>query len=122
MLTFDEMPDDNADLANVTVELPRLVPDGPQTCSVPITELLEYLALEVPDGDALTAEDLTFVRTARVGDADYWLWRFQEPGPDGEPAYATVSRIGDQVTLGYGTDYYGLSPEQYMLGDYHQVF
>jgi hypothetical protein len=116
------MPDDNADLANVRVEFPRLTPDGPDACPVPVADLLAYLADEVPDGDSLTRGDLTFVRTARVADAEYWVWRFREPGPRGEDAFATVSRSGRQVTLGYGTDYYGLSPEQFVLGDYHQVF
>ncbi len=89
---------------------------------MPLEDLLEYLGLEVPDGDQLSAADLQFVRTARVAERDYWLWRFTEPGPDGEEAYATVSLDCAEVILGYETDYYGLTPEQYLLGDYHEVF
>lgn len=32
------------------------------------------------------------------------------------------SRSKGQVTLWYETNYYGLSPEQFVLGDYHDVF
>lgn len=116
------MPDDNADLANVEVDFPRLTPDSADGCPVPMAELLAYLTDEVPDGDSLTPGDLTFVRTARVEDAEYWIWRFREPGPQGENAFAIVSRSGQQVILGYEINYYGLSPEQFVLGDYHQVF
>jgi hypothetical protein len=122
VLTADEMPDDNADLANVEVDFPRLDPDSPAACPVPLTDLLVYLAGEVPDGDSLAATDLTFVRTARVAEAEYWVWRFREPGPQGDDAFATVSRSGQQETLGYEANYYGLSAEQFVLGDYHQVF
>jgi len=122
MLTAEELPDDNADLANVQVEFDRLAPDSPDACPVPLKGLLVYLANEVPNGEALTADDLTFARTARVEGTDYWVWRFREPGPGGDNAYATMCRAGQQVTLGYEVDYYGLSPEQFILGDYHQVF
>ena len=116
------MPDDNADLARVSVEFERLTPDSPSGCPVPPQDLLDYLADEVPDGELLTAADLTFVRTAKVADADYWVWRFREPGPDGKDAYATVSASAGEVITGYEANYYGLTPEQFVLGDYHQVF
>lgn len=116
------MPDDNAALANVQVEFPALRDDSADSSPTSVPALLDYLADEVPDGDRLTERDLTFVRTAQVADAEYWLWRFREPGPDGEDAFVTVSRRGGQVCVGYGTDYYGLTPEQYILGDYHEVF
>lgn len=121
MLTFDEMPDDNADLANVEARFPRLPEDSPASCPVPMEDVLEYLAIEVPDGAKLTAGDMAFRRTARVADTDYWVWSLNEP--DGQPAYVTVS-VDDSgtETIGYEADYYGLSPEQFVLGDYHQVF
>lgn len=80
MLTADELPGDNADLASVEVDFPRLSPDSPDASPVPTSELLAYLSDEVPDGDALSQGDVPFVRTARVGDAQYWVWRFREPG------------------------------------------
>lgn len=116
------MPGDNADLAAVQVDFDRLSPDSPEACPVAMTDLLDYLAREVRDGEQLTATDLTFLRTAQVETTEYWVWQFKEPGPDGDDAYATVSRSGNQATLGCDTNYYGLSPEQFILGDYHQVF
>lgn len=116
------MPDNNADLALVQAEFPRLADDSAASCAVPLDDILRYLADEVPGGEALTADALTFVRTAQVADTRYWLWRFNEPD-GGEPAYATVSVLPTgQCTIGYDDNYYGLTPEQYILGDYHQVF
>lgn len=38
-------------------------------------------------------------------------------------AYATVAVEPDGTqTVDYETDYYGLTPEQFILGDYHRVF
>ncbi len=122
MLTRTQMPEDNAELAKVQVSFARLDPDSAAACPVPLEDLLAYLDLEVPDGDQLTAADLQFVRTARVAERDYWLWRFTQPGPDGEEAYATACLDDGEVSLGYETDYYGLTPEQYLLGEYHDVF
>ena len=119
VLAPEDMPDDNADLARVSVEFERLTPDSPSGCPVPLEDLLDYLADEVPDGESLTADELTFVRTAKVADADYWVWRFREPGP---MASATVSTSAGEVVTGYEANYYGLTPEQFVLGDYHQVF
>lgn len=52
----------------------------------------------------------------------YWIERFHEPD-GGASAYATVSvDANGSATLGYETDYYGLPPEQYVLGEHHQVF
>lgn len=122
MPTFGEMPGDNADLASIQVDFPPLRNDSAESSPESVSALLQYLADEVPDGDQLAESDLHFVRTAQVADAEYWVWRFREPGADGQGAFLTVSRRGGQVCVGYETDYYGLTPEQYVLGDYHQVF
>ena len=120
MMSADEMPDDNAHLASVDIEFPRLEGDSLEGCPVPLGDLLSYLAIEVPDGESLAAEDLTFLRTALVDQTRYWIWSFDEPG--GGRAYATVSAGSEGVTVGYELDYYGLTPEQFLLGDYHNVF
>jgi hypothetical protein len=115
------MPDDNADLAAVTVDFDRLSDDTATSCPVSVDELLEYLAMEVPDGGSLEESNLTFLRTADVEGTQYWIWSFAEP--EGDRAYATVSVSPDRsTTVGYDADYYGLSPEQFILGDYHEVF
>ncbi|MFW2336061.1 hypothetical protein [Ilumatobacter sp.] len=114
------MPDDNAQLASVQVEFPRLEPDSVDGCPVSSDELLRYLADEVPDGESIVADDLIFLRTAQVDQTRYWIWSFNEP--DGDRAYATVSAGPAGTTIGYEADYYALSPEQFIVGDYHSVF
>jgi hypothetical protein len=121
MLPSDRMPEDNADLARTVVSFPYLPQNLAETCPVLMDEILDYLALEAPDGDVLEAEDLQFLRTARVVEYDYWIWRFTES--DGSEAYVAVSRRSDgQTCVVYDTNYYGLSAEQFMLGNYHGVF
>jgi hypothetical protein len=121
MLQADEMPDNNAELASVQIEFPRLDMDTADGCPTEMKDVMDYLAIEVPGGHSLVASDLTFLRTAQVEDTRYWIWRFTEP--DGNLAYATCSVGPDGAqTVGYDDDYYGLTPEQFILGDYHQVF
>lgn len=116
------MPDDNADLASIAVEFDRLTPDTAESSPLSSTEILRYLADEVPGGEGLSAHDLRFVRSAQIADRSYWIWSFREPD-GGSSAYVTVALgQGDQTTLGYETNYYDLSPEQFLLGDYHDVF
>lgn len=120
VLSAEEVPEDNAELASVDVDFARLPDDSAASCPVPISEVLRYLADEVPA--ALSEADLTFRRTAVVEGTRYWVWSFTEPD-GGSAAYVTVSMSpAGATTLGYEDDYYGLSPEQYVLGDYHNVF
>lgn len=115
----DELPRDNADLAKVAVSLRRLHPDSLEGCPVSMDELLDYLALEVPHGELLTEEDLSFIRTADIKGSKYWIWSFHEPG--GSDAFATVSRDRNgTTTIGYEANYYNLSPEQFVIGSYYR--
>ena len=121
VLRAEQMPEDNAALAEIAVEFAPLPENSAGSCPVSINELLRYLADEVPDGDALTEADLRFLRTADVEATRYWIWSFDEP--DGDPAYVTVSvSPRGATTLCYDTNYYRLTPEQFILGDYHRVF
>jgi len=119
--TADDLPRDNAELAKMAVSFKRLSPDSPVTCPASLDSLLDYLELEVPHGDLLTEEDLSFIRTANVKGANYWIWSFHEPG--GDEAFATVCREPDGTTvIGFDSNYYRLSPEQFILGSYYRVF
>jgi hypothetical protein len=121
VLSAEEMPDDDADLAAIDVDFP-LADDTSGACPVRVAELLRYLADEAPGGERLAEADLAFLRTAQVAERRYWIWRFHEPDGGGA-AYATVSvNERDQTTVGYAADYCDLTPEQFILGDYHQVF
>lgn len=113
--------EDNRDLVKAVVEYPHLDPDSPADCPVREQELLAYLAIEVPDGELLTGADLNFVRTSQVAESRYWLWRFNEPR--GDDAFLTVSQGPEgATTTGYSDNYLNLSPEQFILGDFHECF
>jgi hypothetical protein len=83
-------------------------------------ELRGYVALESPDGSAVEAQRFKFLRTAKVEAREYWIWSFKES--DASRAYVTVSRSAEGVEIGYSPDFHDLTPEQFMLGDYHGVF
>lgn len=121
MLSYDEMPEDNQQLADLAVSFPHLDPDDEASCPVSLEDLLGYLNVECADPGTATAKQLSFLRTAQVEQQRYWIWEFREQ--DGTKCYATVaqSQAGD-TCIGYDEDYYGLSPEQFILGDYHNVF
>jgi hypothetical protein len=121
------LAEDPAELATVDVEAARLEDDTVASCPVPMQRMLDYLGLETPEGDALTGDDLVFLRTARVGDSEYWFWSFTEPD-SGDAAYAWVEVkprrlrvLGREIDRGrvesvaYETDNYGLSVPQVIL-------
>jgi len=121
MIPFDEMPEDIAQLAGISIEFPLLDPNTADSCPVPISDVVEYLRLESPDGDAIDSGQLSFLRTAQVAEQRYWIWAFREV--DGSPCYVTVAISPEGSScIGYEENYCEPTPEQFMLGDYHQVF
>jgi hypothetical protein len=117
MLSPEDMPEDNADLANVKVEFPKLQLDSPTACPVPFHEVVDYLKMETADGDTIAPSQLKFLRTAQVADRDYWIWSFTES--DGTECYVTVSLSpGQGPCIGYEENHYGLTPAQFILGDF----
>lgn len=121
MLSYDEMPEDNEELAKIKVEFPYLSDNSAKSCPESMKEILDYLHMESPDEDDIEASDLKFIRTAKVENHEYWIWKFYEA--DGEECYVTVSkRPDDGTTIGYDDNFLNLTPEQYILGDYHGVF
>lgn len=116
MLTYEEMPEDNKELSKIAIDFPHVTFDEVSAPEVIEPHLLDYLKREgySPDGE------LKFLRTAKVEDTVYWIWNFIS---DGEKTYATATqdKNGD-TSLGCDTDCYGLTPEQYILGDYHECF
>ena len=116
MLTFEEMPEDNNDLSKVDVEFPHVSFDEVSKPENIEPHLLDYLKREnyKPDGE------LHFLRTALVEQTVYWIWGFE---CDGEKAYATATQDqNDDTSVGCDLNDYNLSPEQYILGDYHNCF
>ncbi len=117
--TANQMPEDNSDLAKLAVALPHLRPDAATSCPVPAATLLDYLRREIPFED-LQESDLRFERTAQVHQTSYWLWTLTES--DGTPWFASVARSPKGTTLGCEWNSFGLSCEQYIVGDFHNVF
>jgi len=109
------------DLAKIDASFPRLADDSEQSSPVSMEEIVGYLRLESPDFEAVTRDQVSFLRTANVHGHKYWIWSFIER--DGDKCFVTVSVDEEGVTyLGYDSNYEGLTPEQYMLGDYLHVF
>ncbi|MCP4607358.1 MAG: hypothetical protein GY845_01405 [Planctomycetes bacterium] len=125
MITYDEMPDDNAELAKIEIDFPYLKNNTAVSCPSLMTEILEYLSMECPNGDNIKEEDLIFLRTAKLKKTKYWIWKFFDQ--DGAECYVTVSSwkrilLLKTICIGYDENYYGLTPEQYILGEFYEVF
>ena len=118
MIDYDDLPEDNADLAKIKIDFPRLDDDTADSCPCPMQDIIDYLVLE---GETVVAADLEFIRTALVENHRYWIWRFRDE--DGDECYATVQLAPDSSRcIGYDQNWHSLTPEQYILGDYHEVF
>ena len=115
MLSFEEMPDDNEDLAKININFPPIPNTESVDPNIFMPEMLEYLELEgfKPDGE------LKYLRTALVEETSFWIWEFTS---DNEKCYATVDKKENAICYGCDTDYFGLTPEQFILGTYHQCF
>jgi hypothetical protein len=119
--TFEEKPEHNAGLASIEIEFPRLQPDTSESCPIAMDDIQSYLAIEDGDGESIPFRELRFVRTAAVAEQKFWIWRYQSSS--GAECFVTVSEGPDGATmLGMDENYYHLSPEQFMLGTYHNVF
>lgn len=113
-------PGSREELKSMSPEFERLAEDSATSCPVTMADLLEYLRMEA-DVETLSAGDLTFIRTARVEDRAYWIWRFEED--DGTESFATVSRDPDEtICFGCGWNDENLTAEQYLYGEYHEYF
>lgn len=120
MLSADDVPREPARLARTFVQLPRLDPDTPAGCPVTVDEVAALVVEEVPEVGARTGADLDFVRTAALDDVRCWVWRLTDVG-DGFDAYAAISEDADGVRFGYAVDQWGLTPEQFVIGDHFDV-
>ncbi len=118
MIKYEDMPEDNADIAKIEIDFPRLANNTAESCPSPMREITEYLHREA---ETVTADELEFIRTAQVEEHCYWIWRFPDEG--GDECYVTVwTRPDGTECIGYDFNHYGLTPEQFILGDYHEVY
>jgi hypothetical protein len=111
------IPDDNAGLAKLNIQLPHVPLDEVSAPSEIEPYLIEYLKREsfTPDQGILK-----FIKIVRIEEVVYWIWRFDS---DGEPCYATATQKPDGTTgVGCAADYWNLTPDQYIFGDFHECF
>ena len=115
MLSYEQMPGNNAALAKIPVDFPHVPLDEVADPKEIEPYLLDYLKVEDYGPDS---GDLKFLRTALVGKTVYWIWEFVTGG---QKAYATATQDenGD-TSVGCDTNDYNLTPEQYILADYHK--
>ena len=84
-------------------------------------DIQDYLRLEDADADSVEWRELNFIRTALVADTRYWIWDYRES--DGAHCYVTVSCNSEgQLCVGMDGNWHGLTPEQFILGDFHRAF
>ena len=102
------------DLSTRSVTFPRMDDESFAESKETVHSIIQYLRTE-GDGDSLDAEDLHFLRSARVEASAYWIWKYLER--DGTVCYVTISDGPNGICLGT-SDSYGLSPEQYIYGDH----
>jgi hypothetical protein len=103
------------------IDFPLLQPNDAESCPLPMETILDYLNEESSDGDGIQAGQLNFLRTALVAEKRYWIWSFQDS--DGSDCFVTASwSPNGNAEIGYDENDYDLTPEQFMLGDYHDVF
>jgi len=113
----EELPEDAADWTAVAVSFPKLVEDGAGSCPCSIDEIFAHVKTESGDLDRADRTRLTFVRTAQVGDARYWLWSYTES--DGDSSYVTCRVKPDGSTELGLANVNGLSAEQFLLAEHY---
>ncbi len=120
MISLQDMPEDIEEWANVHVDLPLLSKNTVEECPISMQDIQEYLSVEDADLDAVEYRKLTFLRTAKVADNNYWIWKYNET--DGTECYVTVSSDAEGGTVtGMDSNNFNLSPEQFMLAMHYRV-
>ncbi len=120
----ENWPEDIEEMRNIAVELPRLSPDSPANCPVPMSEILEYLGQEAPGGadsgsDEVIDFQLEFMRTAMVKAKRYWLWRFADV--EDTECYVLVELSSNRQTVTGYDESFGLTPEQFILAAHYET-
>src|ERR1700730_10644082 len=94
-LDLDTLPTDKAEILKLQPVFPRLAPDAPTGCPCPMLDIKRYVAAET----GRRGHDLSFGRTAVLGDVHFWLWGFLDAG---ETCYVDVSVRGGESLVSMG--------------------
>lgn len=126
MITYDDMPENNEELANIKIDFPHLDEEQNSRNKSFEDELLQYLDME---GENTSKKDLKFLRSGKIIETKliflkdvtlFWIWEFKDDSEN--KCYAEILKKNGQLSYGYKQDFYKLTPEQYILGSYHNVF
>jgi hypothetical protein len=97
------------------VPLPYLPENSPASCPVSVQELLRYVRSNAEGARHVCIDQLVFVRTARIEDCGYWLWRFPAAGL---ASYALVMQDAEGPWLTCHQSLGGMAPEDVLIADY----
>ena len=107
------------DVRTIGVSLARLDPDSPDTCPVSREHLFEHATDEADDGTDTRLSGPVFLRTAKIGQTSYWIWRFNDPRRgDG---YIVAALWPDGRKLVESDDTFDMTPEQYLIATHFQI-
>jgi hypothetical protein len=120
MIALENTPDDIEEWAKLPVDFPFLSKNTVEECPISMEDIQNYLSLEDADFDSVEFRELTFLRTAKVAEQNYWIWKYNES--DGTECYVTVSSDAEGSTVtGMDSNNFNLSPEQFMLATHYCV-
>ena len=97
------------------VSLPYLPENSPASGPVSAQELLRYVRSNAVGARHVRVDQLVFVRTARIEDCGYWLWRFPAAGL---ASYALVMEDAEGPWLTCHQTPSGMAPEDVLIADY----
>jgi hypothetical protein len=97
------------------VSLPYLPENSPASCPVSVQEMLRYVRSNAEGARHVRVDQLAFVRTARIEDCRYWLWRFPAAGL---ASYALVMQDAEGPWLTCHQSLAGMAPEDVLIADY----
>jgi len=107
------------EVRTIEVSLPRLEPDSPETCPAPMDYILEYIGVETDLGGNNPPGPIEFLRTAKIGETEYWIWKFLDG--DGDENYVTVGRWPDGCTITGCDGTFDMTPEQFLVAEHFEI-
>jgi hypothetical protein len=115
-----DLPPDAAEWTSVAVSLPE-IEDPLASPPFNVTEITDYLRAESADVDRYDLSRLRLLRTAKIDEDRYWIWKYLEGDEMACYLVATEKTDGRHVLELAQTN--GLSAEQFLLAvHYDQVY
>ena len=107
------------EIRTIDVSLPRLDPDSPATCPVPREHIIEHAVTEADDGSGAVLSEPVFVRTAQIGQTQYWLWKFNDPRR-GDGYVVVALWPGGHAKISCD-DTFDMTPEQFLVATHFEL-